>query len=306
MSSGPSKFAEAIVALLVPPACREEVVGDLRERFQSPLQYAADALSTVPLVIISRMRRTADPQVLLIQAFALYMSFLGAAWLGDAPRLRENWGPVRLAIPAATALLGLILDDTYAAPGRRSSLSFARGPLLGITMALASQGVLWVGSSGLALPRWITLYGCAMGLLLSSAVRMLFPPVTSRLLSANAPALWLKQAGGSRGGRKAVLAVVIAIACAALICLAMVPWIATRGPHSVTTYTYAQFLDRVHRGQVAGVVVIAGKSAAVEAACRMKDGKAARTLLRNATPFLVLLGVWVVLMIRKERKHYDS
>jgi hypothetical protein len=81
MYSGPSKIAEAIVSVLIPPACREEVIGDLHERFKSSSQYAVDALRTVPLVIISRIRRTADPQMLLIQAFALYMSFLGAAWL---------------------------------------------------------------------------------------------------------------------------------------------------------------------------------------------------------------------------------
>lgn len=68
MYSGPSKAAEAIAALFVPPACREEVLGDLRERCSSPRQYAVDALRTIPLVIISRIRRTADPQVLLIQA----------------------------------------------------------------------------------------------------------------------------------------------------------------------------------------------------------------------------------------------
>lgn len=229
MSSGPSRFAEAMVALIVPPACREEVLGDLHERFQTPLQYGADALSTVPLVIISRMRRTADPQVLLIQAFALYMSFQGAAWLGDGPLLRGNWGPVRLAIPAAMAILGLILDDAYAAPGRRSSLSLTRGPLLGIAIALASQLVLRVGNSGLALPRWITLYGCAMGLLLSSAVRMLFPPVAGQLLSANAPALWLRQAAGSRGGRKAVSAVVALAIIVVLVVLIAVYQISKQG-----------------------------------------------------------------------------
>ena len=85
MRSGPSKAAEAIVALLLPPACREEVLGDLHERYRSRLQYFTDALSTVPLVILSRIRRTADPQVLLIQAFALYASFLTAAWFKDAP-----------------------------------------------------------------------------------------------------------------------------------------------------------------------------------------------------------------------------
>jgi hypothetical protein len=199
MNSGPSRIAEAVVAIVVPPACREEVLGDLHERFKSPLQYTADALHTVPLVIISRMRRTADPQILLIQAFALYMSFLGAAWLNDGAILQEQWGLLRLAIPAAMATLGLILDDIYANPGRRSPLNLARGPLLGLVMALASQGLLWISNPDLTLPRWVMFYGCAMSLLLSSAVRILVPPVTEQLLGASAPALWLKQAGGSRG-----------------------------------------------------------------------------------------------------------
>ena len=197
MYSGPSRMAEAIVAILVPPACREEVLGDLHERFKSPLQYAADALRTVPMVIFSRMRRTVDAQILLIQAFALYMSFLGATWLGDAAVLREPWGLVRLAIPAGMATLGLILDDTYASRGRRSSLSLARGPMIGLGLALAFQGMLSISGPNLALPPGIMLYGCAMSLLLSSAVRMLFPPMADQLLGANAPGLWLKRTGGS-------------------------------------------------------------------------------------------------------------
>jgi hypothetical protein len=74
MSSGPSRTAEGIIAAIVPPACREEVVGDLHERYRSQGRYALDALRTVPLVIVSRIRRTADPQILVIQAFVLYLS----------------------------------------------------------------------------------------------------------------------------------------------------------------------------------------------------------------------------------------
>src|SRR2546425_6990115 len=122
----------------------------------------------------------------------------------------------------------------------------------------------------------------------------------------------------------------IAITCGVLVCVAGVLWMTTTGQRSLTTYTYSQFLDQVHSGQVAGVVVIGSNSGAVEATCWLKDGKAARTvlpsdykdallamqdklvnieirdssseplrLLMNATPFLLLLGVWVVLMIRK-------
>ncbi len=199
MSSGPSRIAEAIVAVFVPPACREEVLGDLHERYRSPRQYILEALCTVPLVILSRIRRTADPQILVIQAFAVYASFLGAAWLKDRTLLSEQWGLLRLAIPPAMTILGLILDDAFANPGRRSAVSLARGPVLGLFFVVVSQETFQASSPDLALPRWVTFYGCAMSLLLASTVRMWFPPVTNQLQGAHAPARWLKQASGSQG-----------------------------------------------------------------------------------------------------------
>ena len=231
MCSGPSKIAEAIVAVFVPSACREEVIGDLHERYTCPRQYGLDALRTVPLVITSRIRRTADPQVLLIQAFALYMSFLGAAWFKDGTLLREKWGLLRLAVPAAIAMLGLILEDTYAESGRRSPWSLIRGPVLGLGLALVSQGVFWAGNPDIAVPRWTMFYGCAMSLLLSSAVRLLFPPTTDQLQGANAPALWLKQAGGSgaSGGNRqgiigSVKGVVAIVAMAAVVLFVLIAY----------------------------------------------------------------------------------
>jgi hypothetical protein len=229
MYPGPSKAAEAIVAVFVPPACREEILGDLHERYRSPRQYGVDALCTVPLVIISRIRRTADPQVLLIQAFALYVSFLGAAWLEDGALLRERWGLLRLAIPAGAALLGLILEDTYANPGRRSPLRLVRGPVLGVGLALVSQSVFWAGDQALAVPRWIMFYGCALSLLLSSAVRMLFPPATDQLQGANAPAFWLKQASGTAGNPQGIILVLKgAVAIVAVVIVGT--WMADLSP----------------------------------------------------------------------------
>jgi hypothetical protein len=210
--SRPSKIAEAIVAVFLPPACREEVLGDLHERYRSQGQYALDAARTIPLVIISRIRRTADPQVLLMQAFALYGSFLVAAWLEDRVFLTEEWGLPRLAIPAGIAMLGLILEDAYAKPGRRSPLSLARGPVLGLGLALAAQGVFLIAKPDLAVPRWITFYGCAVGLLLSSAVRMLFPPATGQLQGANAPADWLRHSVGSPGNPETIIRVAKGVA----------------------------------------------------------------------------------------------
>ena len=225
MDSRPSKAAEAMVAVFVPPACREEVLGDLHERYRSPSQYAADVLSTVPLVILSRIRRTADPQVLLMQAFALYVSFLGAAWFKDPALLHQPWGLLRLAIPAGIAMLGLILEDAYANPGMRSPLRLVRGPVLGLALALVSQSIFWAANNDLALPRWLVFYGCAMSLLLTSAVRMLFPPLTRHLQQVNAPALWLKQAGGPAGDTRGLIRAVKGIA--ALVAVAIVEtWMA--------------------------------------------------------------------------------
>jgi hypothetical protein len=111
---------EALVGLLIPPACREPVLGDLCERYRSPRQYLVDALRTVPLVILSQIRRTASPQRLLLEAFALYLSFLAAAWqLHALPFLYDQDGFLRLAIPTAAALLALLLADAYANPSNR-------------------------------------------------------------------------------------------------------------------------------------------------------------------------------------------
>ena len=211
MDPGPSTSAEAIVAILLPPACRDEVLGDLCERYRSPAQYGVEAACTVPLVILSRIRRTADPQVLLMHAFAWCVSFLGAARVTDGALLNAQWGPVRLAIPACVAVLTLMLEDAYARPGPRSAWQLTRGPVLGLGFALLSQGMFRMSNSDLALPAWVTLYGCAAGLLLSSAVRLLFPPVLDQLKGAHVPADWLKRSGGSGTRAVETIAAIVAL-----------------------------------------------------------------------------------------------
>jgi len=193
---GPPHFLEILVGLFIPPACREEVLGDLHERYTGLAHYVADALSTVPLVILSRIRRTTDFQVLLMEAFAVYLSFWGAARFDDAAFLNARLGLLRLAIPTATALLALMLEDAYAIPGRRGPLKAVRGPVFGIGMALLSQAILSVGNPELPLPRWILWCGAGTGLLLVGAVRMLFPPLADRPQGASGPAFWLQQASG--------------------------------------------------------------------------------------------------------------
>jgi hypothetical protein len=180
MHPAPRKIVETVVAFFIPPACREEVLGDLHERYGSPGQYIADALRTVPLVILSRIRRTTDPQLLLMEALVLYLSFIGAAWLRGGALLRDDLGLMRLAIPAAMALLGLVLADAYSNPAKRSLRTPVNGALCGVAAAYISQGVLAAGASEYTLPGWTMLYGSGMSLLLISALRMLFPPIAGR------------------------------------------------------------------------------------------------------------------------------
>lgn len=121
----------------------------------------------------------------------------------------------------------------------------------------------------------------------------------------------------------------IAILCAVLMCTVGVVWLATANRRSLTNLTYSQFLQEVRMGQVASVILIERNSGAVQATCKLKAGNTVQTvlpshykdalmamqdrqvnieirgsseplrLLMNATPFLLLLGVWIFLMIRK-------
>ena len=179
LMSGPSKITEALVALVLPPASREEVLGDLHESYTSPLQYFRDALATIPFVIAGRVRRTTDGQVLLMQSFALYASFLAGAWLDDAAFLRAELGLLRLAFPAGVALLVLVFVDAYSVPH-----SAIRGPVVALGCALVSQGAISFAEPQFAIPRFTALYGFVMSLLLCSAIRLAFPPRGSSKPSA--------------------------------------------------------------------------------------------------------------------------
>lgn len=64
VQSDPPRWMEAVVSSLLPPACREPVLGDLHERFLdrghlSWLGYLADAVTTVPFVLRTQLRRMA-------------------------------------------------------------------------------------------------------------------------------------------------------------------------------------------------------------------------------------------------------
>ncbi len=175
-----SNWPEAIAAILIPPACREEVLGDLYERNATPQQYFCDALRTVPLVIAGRIRRTSDLRLLAMYAIVLYFSFYAAAWFEVQSLLYEPWGLARLAIPWAFGLLALALEEAYAKPGETSVVRLLRGPIIALSAAFLSQAALWASGSHLALPLAIVLRGGASGLVWILVIRSSFPPSKSQ------------------------------------------------------------------------------------------------------------------------------
>jgi hypothetical protein len=188
MESGPSKIVEALVAGLLPPAAREEVLGDLRERHQSSARYLLEAAPTVPCVIYSRICRTTDAVVALMEALSMYTAFVMAAWWLNRPLLLDQHGLARLAIPPTIILAAVILADAYSHPRRRWPLKTVFGPALGLAFAYLAQSML----KQAALPTAVFASGSAMSLLLVSTLRLMFPPIPDRPQSAHAPAYWQK------------------------------------------------------------------------------------------------------------------
>jgi hypothetical protein len=188
MESGPSQITEAILGRLIPPACREEVLGDLRERYLSPPHYLFEAARVIPCVLCSRIRRTTDAVVALAEALSMYTAFvLAARWL-DPRMLGAADGLARLAIPPALILAAIVLADAYSDPRRRWPLRPLAGPALGSALAWGAR--LLFGQWSLPAP--VFGWGMGIGLLIVVTLRLVFPPITDRPQAVNAPAYWQK------------------------------------------------------------------------------------------------------------------
>jgi len=172
MESGPPKVIEILVWITLPPACRESVLGDLHERYRSTPQYIREAISSVPPVIVSRMKRTTDPGLLLLEALVLYLAFLTSGRFADnAQFLYQPNAYLRLAVPVLAALLALVLLDAYASKQHR--LGF--GPIAA-TVGICVQMKLTGGQPEWSLPPHVLVYATGLGLLLVGTLRILFRP----------------------------------------------------------------------------------------------------------------------------------
>lgn len=188
MEPGPSKISEAIARWLVPPACREEVLGDMRERHQRLAPYLLEAAQVIPCVIYSRICRTTDAVVALMEALSMYTAFVIAAWSLDRALLSDQRGFARLAIPTAICLVATILGDAYSNPQKRWPLKPIAAPTLGFAFAFIVQYMLnrW------ALSAPVFAWGSAVSLLLVATLRLIFSPVTDRPQVAKIPVYWQK------------------------------------------------------------------------------------------------------------------
>jgi hypothetical protein len=151
MEARPPVVMEAIVRRLIPPMAREEVTGDLWERYRSPVRYLAEALAVLPAILASQLRRNSSLPMLGLQAFILYACLGGFAIESGTPPI---WA--RAAIPALAALIGLAFRDIYRTaehPTLRTALADAFVAL--VCMSLAEITLVALARADLLSERWV-------------------------------------------------------------------------------------------------------------------------------------------------------
>ena len=141
LETRPPVLIDAVVRALIPPACREHVVGDLWERYRSPLQFVRDAARTIPFVVVSQIRRTSSLAGIVIHTFILFVS------LGTGAR--RMWPAV---VAVVGSLLGFVLRDAYRRAFSISIKQVAFDLVFGAIGLVASQAVMAFVLPGQLLP----------------------------------------------------------------------------------------------------------------------------------------------------------
>ncbi|HEY6927860.1 MAG TPA: hypothetical protein VI653_30570 [Steroidobacteraceae bacterium] len=145
MHPRPPALIENMVRLLVPPASREHVMGDLSERYRSSWRYLLDAFNSLPLIIASQVRRTLNIGRLGVVAVTLF--FLLSANRG------VTW--VVAALPTLLATAALILRDAYRTPSATPFMPTERR-LAAVDVAVAAACIfLWQALACLFAPQWL-------------------------------------------------------------------------------------------------------------------------------------------------------
>ena len=186
MAPRPPDVIEKIVRLLVPPASREHVLGDLSERYRSPRQYLMDVFHSLPLIIVSQVRRTSNIGGLGVVAITLFGLLEANA--------SNSW---RVAgVPTFLATVVLMLRDAYRTP---TPTPFTQTPwhLAAIDVAAAAGCIyFWQALAALFAPQWLLPARALSGALPVFCILLFFvrlqappatfwPPAIARTMSGN-------------------------------------------------------------------------------------------------------------------------
>jgi hypothetical protein len=168
------QHTEDLVALFVPPACREEVLGDLCESCKNPAEYTMSALAVVPRVIFSQIRRNTDSLVFLLTACAIAYSFIA----GSAGLAPDSVNPfLRLAIPTVPALLSLLICNGFAPLEARRQHAITFDVVVAMAAASITQIILLATfQNNLMLRGWWPSEGTALSWFSIIMLRAIFPP----------------------------------------------------------------------------------------------------------------------------------
>lgn len=180
LNNAPPPRLEKLVSRLLPPVVREEVAGDLWERFRSPGHYLAEAAATLPFLIMSQARRQTNGPLFLLQAFTLLTSFGGFQPVSQAGAIPMS---LRALIATIPALVALLLRAAYR-PGDSWTGARAMGDLAAVLIAvLVAEIVTFLIDPALCLPLGFLIGGLVFSLAMLLVLRSgtdLVPSITRK------------------------------------------------------------------------------------------------------------------------------
>jgi len=175
MMAHPPELAENLVGWFLPPACREEVLGDLCESYENVLQYALGAATVVPRVVFSQIRRNTGLWSFLLTTCGV--SYGVAAGVFHLSLEGHPGALLRVAIPVIPAVLILLIRNGYAALEDRRRRAITLDVTVAMGAAALTQLILFAAArSDLMLLRWWPSGDTALAWLFIIVLRAIFPP----------------------------------------------------------------------------------------------------------------------------------
>lgn len=163
----PPRLLEHAICSFIPSAVREEIMGDLSERFQSPARYVAELVLLLPFLIFSQARRATNGSLFVLQAFALFVSFGGLELKAEDDSFAMWQGALLATLVALTVIL---IRNAYRYSDNWTSRRIAGDATAIVLITLVVQGVLRFASKGLIDPHWCLPGGFLVGGLLFSVI----------------------------------------------------------------------------------------------------------------------------------------